>query len=169
MRLVLKNNYLIIFAASPTLPQNLKDIQTSWDNLNKNQYARLTPREGIHNLIPSEKRKELLNFYESILSSQVRDDYREAAEVAMMLLGSKKKFSHHPPAGDSNARWLCKYLYAAKNYLFKDQLKHDSNTVQHLEDFLLFSIFIYLPGWYLTPFLTESTTSDLNLAKDLQW
>lgn len=88
-----------------------------------------------------------MDFYQSILASQVRDDYREAAEIAMMLLGSRKKFTMHPPAGDSNARWLSKYLYGAKNYLFNSQLQLDEETISNLEGFLVLVIFIYLPGW----------------------
>lgn len=75
----------------------------------------------------------------------------------------------HPPAGDSNARWLSKYLYAAKNYLFKGQLQLDQETIDKLEDFLVFVLFIYLPVWYMAPFLSESTACDLQLAKDLEW
>lgn len=75
----------------------------------------------------------------------------------------------HPPASDSNAQWLSKFLYSAKTYLFKKQLKLDEETVQKLEDFLVFGIFIYLPGWYMAPFLSESTASDLQFAKELEW
>lgn len=113
--------------------------------------------------------QRLLDFFSSILASQVRDDYREAAEIAMILLGSCKQFVMYPSAGDSNARWVTKFLYGAKKYMYKSQLKLDPQTITNLKDFLGFMVYVYLPGWYMASFLSESTASDLQLAKDLDW
>lgn len=87
----------------------------------------------------------------------------------MIMLGSCKQFVMYPPVGDSNARWVSKFLYGAKKYKYKSQLKLDPQTITNLKDFLVFMVYVYLPGWYMASFLSESTASDLQLAKDLEW
>lgn len=151
------------------MPQSLKDIQLHFDNIDHSKYSVLAPRKSIACFIPSKKRKELIVFYESILSSQVRGDYREVGEISSMLLGSRRRYTAHPPAGDSNARWLSKIIYSAKNYLYQDQLNLDTDTIRKLEEFLVFAVYTYLPAWYMTPFLSEATASDLQFAKELEW
>lgn len=141
----------------------LKKIQDNWDGISKSKYKVLKPLKID---TKNERRKSLIEFYKSIISSQVRDDYREAAELALMLLGADQKFGFRKPAGDSNARWLAKFLYAAKNYML---VKHERAFARKLEQFLIFCVYVYLPAWYQAPFIQEAVVSDLQLARDLEW
>lgn len=95
--------------------------------------------------ISNEKRLALIEFYRSV-GPQLRGDYREAAELSSMLIKSGDTFTINKPVADSNARWLSKFLYSAKSYMFNQQLRFNATNLKKMQDFLHFCIFMYLPA-----------------------
>lgn len=143
----------------------LKKVKDKWRLIDYTKFSTLPRKFGK----TKKHREQLIEFYRSVIKSQVRDDYREAAELSLMLLGSNDKFNFRKPAGDSNARWMSKILYASKAYMFADQFGFDDVFVSALEKFLFFSIFAYLPAWFRAPFITEAAISDIQFAKEMNW
>lgn len=118
--------------------------------------------------VSAEKRIALIKFYQAI-GPQVRGDYEEAAQLALMLLGSGDVFSFKKPAGDSNARWLSKVLYTAKGFMFSRQLTFAKDDLKKMQDFLYFCVFVYLPAWFRSSFISEAAITDIRFAEDLHW
>lgn len=140
-------------------------ISDQWNFIDKTKFKILRRLPSISD----EKRSALVSFYESV-GPQLRGDYAEAAELALILLGAGKNVSVKKPSSDSHARWMSKILYAAKDYMFAPQLNvFDASEVKRLQDFLHFAVFVYLPAWFKVPFITEAAITDIAFAKGLHW
>lgn len=156
--------YIFILAA-PTIT-TFKEIQKMWSTINKQKRKVLKISTKCKDIIGNRK-TELVDFYKSVLSTRnMRGDYREAAELSLMLLGHGEELTLKKPGCDSNARWMAKILYAAKKFMLT---KNDPGMQSKLKEFLIFVVFIYLPSWFKAPFITEASTCDLQMAADLQW
>jgi len=83
-----------------------------------------------------QKKKKL--FSEKILSvpgrknSLPRDDYRECAELMLMILGTTPARGAHwlKPGAAHHAHWMPSILYPAKMFAFSTQAGYDRNIVE---------------------------------------
>ena len=113
--------------SSPDNPE-FKKFKEEWDSLSKSvgnyEVLRITDRSL------KTRRDQIVVFLEDVLtvsgSSLPRDDYRELAEVTVILLG------HTPPRGVHwlklgafhHVRWMNTIMYCAKMYAFSSKLKY---------------------------------------------
>ena len=77
--------------------------------------------------IPSEKRKELLNLFTSLLEKEdfIRGDYRDLAEISVIILGGKlpgdKAMVWKRPGATHKARFMAFGLLVLKIFAFSEQ------------------------------------------------
>ena len=76
-----------------------------------------------------------------------RDDYKEVAELSLIILGVKapQKFQMRRPGAIHHARWMSTILYTAKMFMLSDQLDYEKEYVEKLYLFLEFITVIYFP------------------------
>ena len=148
------------------------DIRGEWSSFDTSGEANIiTLAEDMHG------RQEALLFYQDILNKKnkrnemaVRDDYRELAECAMVLLGST------PPSGQivwkkpgacHKARFCAFGIYSLKALAFSVQLNLDDETVELLKKFCSFIATIYIPHFLASSIGSDAVVNDLQLFKKL--
>ena len=120
-------------------PENemFKYLKDTWPSLDKGSYDVL----DIEKLSPwlQERRVAALQDLRSILQRAPeflpRDDYRELAELSMLVLGETPPRGVHIsiPRALHNARFMARMIYSTKMYLFRAQLMYQEETVNLLE------------------------------------
>ena len=98
-----------------------------------------------------------------------RSDYVQFLELARMFIRSDTLYSIKRPGADSQARWMSKFIYSFKIYLFRDQLrtlKFDC-SFSKLRDFCLFGVQIYIKSWFEAELSCHCVLNDLTLYKSL--
>lgn len=158
---------LIVTTSDGPYIKIVKCVKDMWPAFNYNDPKPLKLPKRIKPILENLK-QPLITYYRSILDSQVRKDYREAAELALVLLGQEVT-SFKKPGGDSNARWMAKFLYSAKAYLFSHQIGLNNKDRNNIAIFLVFCVYVYLPAWFKTPFICEAAVTDLQFANSLAW
>ena len=122
-------------------------------------------------------RQEALDFYTYLLLRKdkrnemaVRDDYRELAECAMIVLGEcppSGKIVWRKPGACHKARFCAFRIYSMKALAFSKQLDLDEDTVDSLRQFCRFTTTIYIPHFLSSSIGRDSTVNDLLLLKKL--
>lgn len=139
-------------------------VADQWNFINRHKIKTLRRLPSISD----EKRQALIDFYRSI-GPQLRGDFQEAAELCLVLLGAGHGIVLKKPSSDNNSRWLSKFLFGGKAYMFAPELGFTSEEVKMLQDFLHFCVYVYLPAWFKVPFITEAAITDIEFAKGLVW
>jgi len=101
------------------------------------------------------KKEELIDSLKQILSvpgrknSLPRDDYRECAELLLMILGTTPSRGAHwlKPGAAHHARWMPSILYPAKIFACSTQAGYDRNIVEKLEALCKFNALFYVEKW----------------------
>ena len=148
------------------------DIRSEWDSLD-------TSSEAVYMTLDKHPngREEALAFYKELLVKKnkrndvlIRDDYRELAECAVLLLGDI------PPSGNitwkkagacHKARFFAFGIYGMKALAFSSQLNLDEETVELLTRFCTFLALIYIPHFLSCSIGCDATVNDLTLYKKL--
>ena len=171
--IVLETNYKCIFgpSSSPDNPVFVDFRDNVWDTLDtKGPYKVL----NINSRQLKSRKAEVLEFYTDILTIEnsegvlPRDDYRETAELMMILLDATppRGVRIYRPHGLHRARWMAMIIYEGKRYTFSDQLNLDSVTVENLHRFCLFNALYYCPAWLSAPKGVDAAVNDLQFWKD---
>lgn len=111
----------------------------------------------------------MLAEYTSILTNQnskgelPRCDYRECAELMMILLGAvpPRGVRWYKPGGLHSARWMSTILYSAKIYAFSEQLEMDDGDLDLYSRFLMFTSLYYVPWWLAASRGVDAPVDDL--------
>ena len=98
-----------------------------------------------------------------------RDDYRESAELMLILLGETPERGNHwmRPGAAHHARWMPSILYPAKMYAFSAQTAYDDNTIQKLERMNKFNALFYVNKWLSASVGADAPFNDLQLWHEL--
>jgi hypothetical protein len=98
-----------------------------------------------------------------------RDDYRECAELTLILLGEVPPRGVHwmKPGAYHHARWMSTVIYAAKMYAFGNQLQYDQVKIDKLHRICLFNALIYIRAWLSATSARDAPVNDLQLWNDL--
>jgi hypothetical protein len=99
----------------------------------------------------------------------IRSDYKEAAELCIIILGEIPCTGLHwfKPGAFHNARWMTAILYPIKMLAFSDQSKYDQLTINKLERLCLFVTLIYVKYWLSSSVAADAPVNDLELYKIL--
>ena len=148
------------------------DIKSQWSSLDTSSEVSISTLE----LEESEK-KESVEFYMELLVRRdkrnemaIRDDYRELAECALVLLGEQPpsgKVIWKKPGACHKARFCAFGIYSLKALAFASQLDLDSETIQALRQFCRFTTTIYIPHFLASSIGCDSTVNDLQLYQKL--
>ena len=147
-------------------------IKDEWDNFDTSSEAEILTLQ----LDESEK-KDSVDFYRELLVRKdrrnqmtVRDDYRELAECALILLGEMPpsgKIVWRKPGACHKARFCAFGIYSLKALAFSKQLDLDDETVEALKKFCRFTSTIYIPHFLASSIGCDSPVNDLQLYKKL--
>ena len=98
-----------------------------------------------------------------------RDDYRELAELSMLVLGETPPRGVHIsiPGALHNARFMARMIYSTKMYLFRAQLMYQEETVNLLEPLVIFYAIFYVPFWFKCRKACDAPANDLKFMKDM--
>ena len=147
-------------------------IKEDWPSLDTSSEASfMTLPSDVHG------KEQALDFYRKLLMKRnkrdemmVRDDYRELAECAMMLLGETPpsgKISWKKPGACHKARFCAYGIYSLKAFAFSEQLDLDEETIDGLRQFCTFTATIYIPHFLASSIGCDSAANDMLLFKKL--
>ena len=147
-------------------------IKDEWGSFDTSSEAEILTLQ----LDESEK-KDSVDFYRELLVRKdrrnqmtVRDDYRELAECALILLGEippSGKIVWRKPGACHKARFCAFGIYSIKALAFSKQLDLDDETVEALKKFCRFTTTIYIPHFLASSIGCDSPVNDLQLYKKL--
>ena len=122
-------------------------------------------------------RDEALDYYRKLLMKKnrknewlIRDDYKEIAECAMLLLGETPpsgKIVWRKPGACHKARFMAFGIYSFKALAFSNQLDLDEETVDGLKQFCAFTSTIYVPYFLASSMGSDAAINDLLMYKKL--
>ena len=153
----------------PTVPF-FNSIKSSWDHLDTNPNAPITVLDGdIFN------REAALKFYREVLTKKnrrnkliVQDDYREAVETSMILLGEDPVSgqSWKKPGPTHKARFLAYSIYINKAMAFSKQIEEAGTCMDFLpmlNRIAVFNTTLYVPYFVSASMGSGGPFNDLEL------
>ena len=143
-----------------------------WRNINTKQpFKTLCIKDQVLN----RRREVVINSLKRILSvpdrknSLPRDDYRECAELMLMILRETpergSQWMH--PGATHHARWMPSILFPAKMFAFSEQAGYDSSMIEKLEALCMFNSLFYVDKWLKASVGADAPYNDLELWHDL--
>ncbi|KAG7155567.1 hypothetical protein Hamer_G030873 [Homarus americanus] len=143
-------------------------LKKRWSQLDHSQYLRL----DIANLPESDWLSHLRHRTVSYLltvTEWAREDYREAAELTLLVLGVNPPRGTHflRPGACHHARWMAKIIYYLKIYMFSHQLELSSDLCVKLQRMAIFVSLLYTPAWLKSPVAEDAPVNDLQLHHEL--
>jgi hypothetical protein len=138
-----------------------------WKNINREKAFKILQ---IKDRSLQLRRDTVIKSLKTILVNKLpRDDYRECAELMLLLLGEKPPRGIHwlRPGACHNARWMPSVIYPAKMFAFSAQAGYDSNMVAKLESLCMFNALFYVEKWLSSPAAADAPYNDLKLWHDL--
>ena len=148
------------------------DIRDEWASLNTSSEAVIMTLDK-----DVQGRQEALDFYRELLVRKnrrnemtVRDDYRELADCAVILLGETPpsgKIFWRKPGACHKARFCAFGIYSLKALAFSQQMDLDDETVEALKRFCTFTTTIYIPHFLSSSIGCDAPVNDLCLFKKL--
>ena len=163
--------------SSPDTPE-FKDFQKSWGSIAHRSTFRTL---DIHDRRLKCQREIVVSFFREQLSlpesddvsvdAMPRDDYRESAELMLILLGEDPPRGVHwlQPGAFHHARWMATILYSSKMYAFGEQLNYDQAKMDKLRRMCLFNALFYVKAWLSAGSAADAPVNDLRLWNDLMW
>ncbi|KAG7165322.1 hypothetical protein Hamer_G007126 [Homarus americanus] len=153
--------------SAPTDPL-FQTLKKRWSQLHHSQYLRL----DIANLPESDWLSHLRHRTVSYLltvTEWAREDYREAAELTLLVLGVNPPRGTHflRPGACHHARWMAKIIYYLKIYMFSHQLELSSYLCVKLQRMAIFVSLLYTPAWLKSPVAEDAPVNDLQLHQEL--
>ncbi|KAG7164901.1 hypothetical protein Hamer_G017308 [Homarus americanus] len=153
--------------SAPTDPL-FQTLKKRWSQLDHSQYLRL----DIANLPESDWLSHLRHRTVSYLltvTEWAREDYREAAELTLLVLGVNPPRGTHflRPGACHHARWMAKIIYYLKIYTFSHQLELSSDLCVKLQRMAIFVSLLYTPAWLKSPVAEDAPVNDLQLHHEL--
>jgi hypothetical protein len=114
---------------------------------------------------------EIIQYIDYQLSlNQKRADYKEVLQLSRMFVNSTMVYPIKKPGADTQSRWLSKFIYCLKMYLFRKDLrkiKFDCSFTK-LRHFCMFGVQVYLKSFFENCVSTKSVLNDLNKFKEIK-
>lgn len=163
--------------SSPDTPE-FKDFQQHWGSLAQRSTFKTL---DIRDRRLKRQQEVVVAFFREQLSlsesddvsedTMPRDDYRESAELMLILLGEEPPRGVHwlQPGAFSHARWMATILYSAKMYAFGELLNYDQGKMDKLRRICLFNALFYVKAWLSACSAADASVNDLQLWNDLIW
>nr|XP_047123876.1 uncharacterized protein LOC124806781 [Hydra vulgaris] len=170
LELILESFWKALFQKKTSSDDNIefKNFQKKWLH-SKQIPLKLSNRSlDLENSFLKQKANETCNFLEKVLQSKhhPRDNYKEAAELAIFLLGGEEPKKWKTCSAHHHARWMAHLLYAPKMLIFKKDLTE--SDFKNLKIFLTFSSAIYIKAWLEAPKACDAPINNIKLFNDLE-
>lgn len=137
----------------------------SWANLDHVAFESGIEDDIVCLQISQSERDDVKQFcYEQLSKSQIRDDYKEFLQLALIFLG-EGQFGFRTPGATSNARWMSKRIYSLKMFIFRNQFSLSNSNLAGLRDICVFLIKLYVKCWYKCTNAISAPFQDLNFVK----
>lgn len=152
---------------SPENPM-FKKVKEKWDDLRKDKPKVLKPMEGKL----KEKKMEAIAVLKNFLQeASPRADYREVAELCLILLGEVPPRGIHwaRPGAIHQARWMARNIYCMKMFMFSQELGYNKQTIVKLEKINTFLSLFYTSYWVTSTSAADAPIHDLQFFKDIMW
>jgi len=174
MEIILSDVWQLLFGSTKS-PVNLhfKELKDNWENLQRTASFKTLQIDNTRWPLLNTLLQSSVELLQKILKSNnfLRDDYKEMAELTLLLLSkhSKEMLTKvcKKPGAISNARWMQKVIYTFKMFIFQNQLQYNLSTKQFLERFVQFACLLYVPIWFKCPSAANAPPNDLEFYKDL--
>lgn len=158
---------------SPKIPL-FERFQHYWSNIENGTYRPFN-KTILSNPFAQLLKNEVVTFTQNFLSTtdayMPRDDYREIAELCLLILGAPPlsgSYHFRAPGAYHRARWMAKVIYCFKIYLFMEHFKLTTKEQRSLTDFCLFASLVYVKAWLSCPIASDAPINDLLLFKQIQ-
>ena len=152
-----------------------KHLRAQWSSIDKTEPFILTLDESDpdHQWL-IELRTRTLTDLRAILGREQeylpRADYREVAELTMVVLGEtppRAGFQFSYPGAISQARWMAVNIYTLKMFMFQDQLGYSQEVREKLLRVVMYISLLYARMWMSSVRPADAPSNDLQLYKDL--
>lgn len=144
-----------------------KELKDTWAELTKEEHNALNPT----NFWLRNKKKKALSALNEILESSAspRADYREVAELCIILLGKEPPRGIHwaKPGAIHQARWMARNIYSMKMFMFSHELGYSEDTISKLERLNTFLGLFYTTYWMTASSAADAPLHDLQFMKDM--
>jgi hypothetical protein len=145
---------------------DFKDFQQEWICAEKAPLKKLNRFLDLESSFLKKKADETRVFLEKqVKCKHRRGDYKEAAELALYLLGGPEPKVWKTCGANHHARWMSHLLYAPKMFIFKEDLL--DSDIAKLKIFLTFSSVIYVKAWLEATKGSDAPINDIHLFNDL--
>ena len=116
----------------------------SWADLNRDSFKSGIEDENVRSQFTQTELDDIKNFCHQKLSKpQIRDDYKEFLQLALIFIGAEK-YNFCTPGATSNARWMSKALYSFKIFVFRDQFTLTKRELNGFRALFLFFQFKFI-------------------------
>ena len=145
----------------------------AWDKIDTNNYV----LPNIQGRLLKQKQQETVSFLEDFLSNEdhdLRDDYKEMAELTLLYLGGTlpKGIKIYAPGASHRARWMASILYSLKISLFREQLQaldiFDSEPLDYITSLSIFLALFYVKYWFCCTSAPDAPKLDLDMLSLLE-
>lgn len=160
--------------SSPDNPE-FKELKTSWKSLaDKSHFKTLNLSDRRLKHLRTENIEFIQNQLTSTspdgkMDSLPRDDYRECAELMLILLGVEPPRGTHwmQPGAYHHARWMATIIYSAKMYAFGEQLGYDQAKMEKLKRICVFNALFYVRYWLSAVRCADAPANDLQFNAEM--
>ena len=147
-------------------PDNLffKTFKAQWPSVDKDVFETLDLTDSSVWL--QQQRDDALSFMRTVLSRPKeylpRNDYRELAELTMIVLGETPPRGVHIscPGAHHKARWMATIIYAMKMFMYGPQLNYEADDWGKLRSLVTFFAIFYSPYWFSCTRAIEAPAND---------
>jgi hypothetical protein len=122
------------------------NVKEKWDKLDKD-----CPRVLglVEQDLKQKKSRTIAVVSNFLVEASPRADYREVAELCLILLGEEPPRGIHwaKPGAIHQARWMVRDIYSIKMLLFSKELQYNKDTLERMNKFLAL---FYTSHWVTT-------------------
>lgn len=171
--LIISGLFQMLFGSSNSPNVGIfEKFKQQWATIDEKKYE---PLEIKKNPILNKLKQETIFFLKNILTNHrqnfIRNDYRELAELCLLILGETSCLAKFKMPGPyHHARWMAKIIYSFKICLFKNQLTEviDKENIMKFEKFSLFVSLVYVKPWLESTCASDAPFNDLQLLKSIK-
>lgn len=169
--LVLKCTYETKFGktSGPDV-QLFNKFEEFWKSAEKENYETGISDTFVNDAL-QDVRETVLEFCLNQLKKyQIRRDYKEFAQLAVIFLGGKLEndIIFYTTGAHHHARWMQKAIYSLKMFIFRKKFFSDDKALEiKIRDICIFIIRVYIQAWFIAPSAAEAANQDLSFLKNL--
>ncbi|XP_015122270.1 uncharacterized protein LOC107044756 [Diachasma alloeum] len=127
-----------------------KRFQEQWKNIEKGEFSPGVQDDDVKATVRNDAENALAFAYSRLKIDNIRKDYKEFLELAVMFLdGNLPNGNRFRALGPiHHARWMAKTIYSLKIFLLRDQFHMTSQEISGLKRICIFIVLLYQKSWF---------------------